>query len=107
LFRVRCHLGNVTIASGLSVLIGAGPWTAVLAILLTLHYDRVVRAEERMLELRFGERYRVYRRQVRRWWPVRRDARQGMLETLSSVRREWRVITLALLCATVAVALRV
>jgi protein-S-isoprenylcysteine O-methyltransferase Ste14 len=104
LTRNPLYLGNIGIACGLAVLIGAGIWAALLGLGLALHYGRVIRAEERMLEGHFGEAYLAYRARVGRWWP--RPATSPR-DALASLRREWRIAALALLCTAAALALRV
>jgi hypothetical protein len=46
------------------------PWLVPLVVLLlALEYHAIVRWEERLLETRLGESYRMYTRQVPRWLP--------------------------------------
>jgi protein-S-isoprenylcysteine O-methyltransferase Ste14 len=107
LLRNPLYAANVSIACGLAVLIGAREWAAALALLLGLHYRRVVRAEETMLEATFGAAYRRYCTRVRRWWPVARAApalyHRG---DCGDLWREWRIAALALLGTALGVALR-
>jgi protein-S-isoprenylcysteine O-methyltransferase Ste14 len=105
LLRNPLYVGNIAIATGLAVLIGARGWAAALALAVGLHYDRVVRAEERMLEETFGAPYKDYCTRVRRWWPVPRDTGE-IRGALQSLRREWRITALALLGAALALAAR-
>jgi protein-S-isoprenylcysteine O-methyltransferase Ste14 len=105
--RNPLYLGNVAIACGLAVMIGAGLWSVALAAALGLHYGRVVRAEERMLEAHFGENYRAYCQAVRRWWPLPRTTTGEIRSALASLRRESRITALALLGAALAVVLRI
>jgi protein-S-isoprenylcysteine O-methyltransferase Ste14 len=69
-YRVSRHpmyLGMILIIAGIAVLLGSlGAWLTLplLATLLDLSFIRI---EERMLEETFGQAYRSYRRQARRW----------------------------------------
>jgi protein-S-isoprenylcysteine O-methyltransferase Ste14 len=69
-FRVSRHpmyLGMILIVAGIAVLLGSlTPWFILppLAILLDA---RFIRIEESMLEETFGEAYRRYKKQARRW----------------------------------------
>jgi protein-S-isoprenylcysteine O-methyltransferase Ste14 len=69
-FRVSRHptyLGMVLIIAGIAVLLGSlTPWF-ILPLLAVLLDARFIRAEESMLEATFGEAYRRYKRQARRW----------------------------------------
>lgn len=61
------YVGQALLTAGLALLLGA-PW-ALLALppaLLLVRYGVIAR-EERYLERRFGDDYRRYRQQVRRW----------------------------------------
>ncbi|HET7603507.1 MAG TPA: isoprenylcysteine carboxylmethyltransferase family protein [Gemmatimonadales bacterium] len=61
------YVGQALLTPGLALLVGA-PWT-LLALVPALLIVRcgVIGREERYLEHRFGEEYRHYRQQVRRW----------------------------------------
>jgi protein-S-isoprenylcysteine O-methyltransferase Ste14 len=61
------YVGQALLTAGLALLLGA-PW-ALLALVPALLIVRcgVIGREERYLEHRFGEEYRHYRQQVRRW----------------------------------------
>jgi protein-S-isoprenylcysteine O-methyltransferase Ste14 len=69
-FRVSRHpmyLGMILIVAGIAVFLGSlTPWFILppLAILLDA---RFIRIEESMLEETFGEAYRRYKKQARRW----------------------------------------
>ena len=69
-FRVSRHpmyLGMILTIAGIAVLLGSLiPWSIVplLAVLLDA---RFIRIEESMLEATFGEEYRRYKKQARRW----------------------------------------
>ena len=69
-FRVSRHpmyLGMILIIAGVAVLLGSlTPWF-ILPPLAVLLDARFIRAEEFMLEATFGEAYRKYKRQARRW----------------------------------------
>ena len=65
--RNPMYLGMVFILAGIAFLMGsATPWIIVplLAVLLD---RRFIMPEQRMLEEKFGDEYRDYRRRVRRW----------------------------------------
>ena len=69
-FRVSRHpmyLGMILIVTGIGLLMGsATPW--LLVILLAILFDRhFIKTEEQMLEETFGDPFREYRKQVRRW----------------------------------------
>src|SRR5262245_25196359 len=106
--RNPLYIGNIALASAFAVLIGARGWTLLLAAILGLHYNRVVRAEERMLEQTFGDPYREYCAQVRRWLPLHKlpDAASPDPAVLSNLRREWRIIAFAALGAGLTLAFR-
>jgi len=100
--RNPIYLGNIAIASGLAVLAGIGMLAAVLALLLVLHYTRVVQQEERHLAGAFPERYARYRREVGRFLP--RHIPPALHARLGHVRRELRIwvgigVAVALLAA--------
>ena len=107
--RNPLYAANIAIATGLAVLIGAGAWAALLALLLVCHYRAVVRAEERMLEARFGTAYRKYCARVPRWWPrgtpPLRFGGSGR-EAWMRMGREWRIAAFALVSATLLVVIR-
>jgi protein-S-isoprenylcysteine O-methyltransferase Ste14 len=69
-FRVSRHpmyFGMMLILVGIVVLLGSStPWFVVLPLALLLD-ARFIRIEESMLEDTFGEAYRKYRKQARRW----------------------------------------
>lgn len=69
-YRFSRHPGYVALTLffvGLSVLL-SNAWALLLCVLAALVTDRwVIRKEERHLETRFGDEYRRYRAQVRRW----------------------------------------
>jgi protein-S-isoprenylcysteine O-methyltransferase Ste14 len=61
------YIGQTLLTIGLALLLGA-PWALLFLVpaLLLIRYG-VIAWEERYLERRFGEEYRLYRQQVRRW----------------------------------------
>jgi protein-S-isoprenylcysteine O-methyltransferase Ste14 len=101
--RNPLYLGNVAIATGLAIWIGAGLGSALLALGLVLHYGRVIAAEERCLESEFGSAYRAYREVSGRWLSLRAFRRPG---ALGELRRELRIAALALCSAALALAFR-
>jgi protein-S-isoprenylcysteine O-methyltransferase Ste14 len=102
--RNPLYLGNFAIATGLALLVGLGLWTLPFAAVLFLHYRRVVLAEEAMLARCFGAEYSAFRASVPRWWRV---ARPSVPERARlALRREWRVVALALGVAAASLAFR-
>jgi protein-S-isoprenylcysteine O-methyltransferase Ste14 len=69
-FRLSRHpmyLGMTLLLAGLAVLMGSvTPWCGVLLFVLVMEFV-FVRAEEAMMDETFGQAYRDYRAQVRRW----------------------------------------
>jgi protein-S-isoprenylcysteine O-methyltransferase Ste14 len=69
-FRVSRHpmyLGMILTIAGVAVLLGSlTPWL-ILPLLAVLLEAKFIRAEESMLEATFGEAYRGYEKQARRW----------------------------------------
>jgi len=67
LTRNPMYLGMVTMILGVAILLGsAGPFLVV--PILGIIFQRIfINPEERMLAATFGERFRQYRRRVRRW----------------------------------------
>jgi protein-S-isoprenylcysteine O-methyltransferase Ste14 len=69
-FRVSRHpmyLGMILTVAGIAVLLGSlTPWSIVLLLAVLLD-ARFIRIEESMLEGAFGEEYRRYKKQARRW----------------------------------------
>jgi protein-S-isoprenylcysteine O-methyltransferase Ste14 len=65
--RNPMYLGLVVMLLGSALALGTiGPWTAALALAVTLQL-RFIRHEERALAVSLGEPYERYRRSVRRW----------------------------------------
>jgi protein-S-isoprenylcysteine O-methyltransferase Ste14 len=65
--RNPMYLGAVLLVSGVAVLLGSLPALLVAVAYVVILQEGFVRHEERLLEQRFGEEYRSYRRAVRRW----------------------------------------
>ena len=68
--RNPMYVGLILLLAGFAVII-ASDWTLVMTIVfaLALHFG-VIKREERYLEAKFGDAYRVYRKRVRRYgWP--------------------------------------
>lgn len=61
------YVGQALLTAGLALLLGV-PWAllALIPALILIRYGVIAR-EERYLERRFGDAYRVYCQQVRRW----------------------------------------
>jgi hypothetical protein len=83
-------VANGVIAIGFAVVAGAVVWAPLLAVILLLHYGRVCRAEERMLQRTFGSEYEAYRRRVPRCVPRLADV--AALDAAQRVRREARIV---------------
>lgn len=65
--RNPIYLGMVIMLLGMGMWLGtATPWAVVPAFGVVIS-RRFIRMEERMLEAQFGDEYRKYRREVRRW----------------------------------------
>ena len=58
--------GNVSCFFGASLLFGS-PSALILTTLHIPFVNLMIRREERQLELKFGDQFRVYKKQVRRW----------------------------------------
>lgn len=86
LVRNPLYVGNILLWLGFAVSAGL-LWVAPLVVLLlALEYHAIVRWEERLLESRLGDAYRVYAARVSRWVPSLRPP-----ERLGSGRRfSWR-----------------
>jgi protein-S-isoprenylcysteine O-methyltransferase Ste14 len=67
LSRNPMYLGFVLLLAGLVMLLGsATPWIVVVIFPLVMEM-RFVRAEEAMLEVRFGDSWLQYKQRVRKW----------------------------------------
>lgn len=65
--RNPMYLGGVLILLGVAILLGSLTPFAVVVAFLFLMDVVFIRLEEAMLEMRFGESYRIYKSRVRRW----------------------------------------
>ena len=65
--RNPMYLGLATTLLGVALLLGSVSPLAVVPLFVAALTTRIIVKEERMLEARFGEPYRDYRRRVRRW----------------------------------------
>ena len=68
--RNPLYLGNLALWSGFAVAARLLWMVPVTIALLGLEYHAIVRWEERLLESRFGDRYRSYAARVPRWIPA-------------------------------------
>ena len=65
--RNPMYLGAVLLVAGVAIFLGSlGPLVVVIVFFVILQ-SGFIRREERLLDVTFGERYRNYRRSVRRW----------------------------------------
>jgi protein-S-isoprenylcysteine O-methyltransferase Ste14 len=68
LSRNPMYLGFVLLLAGLAMLLGStAPWIVVVLFLFLMEM-RFVRAEEAMLEARFGDSWLQYKERVRKWF---------------------------------------
>lgn len=65
--RNPIYLGYTLSLTGVAALLGSSSPFVVLPLFLWIIQRRFVEPEERLLEQRFGEVYRAYKAQVRRW----------------------------------------
>ena len=65
--RNPMYVGAVLLVTGIAVLLGSVTPLLVAAGYFVVLQEGFIRHEERLLEQRFGEEYRTYRRSVRRW----------------------------------------
>lgn len=68
--RNPMYVGAILLLAGFAVMI-ASDWTLVMTIVfaLVVHFG-VIKREERYLDAKFGDAYRAYRKEVRRYgWP--------------------------------------
>jgi protein-S-isoprenylcysteine O-methyltransferase Ste14 len=67
LTRNPMYLAGAVILAGVAVLLGAATPPVLVPLYLAASARWFIRAEERVLEERFGDLYLGYRRRVRRW----------------------------------------
>lgn len=65
--RNPMYLGAVLLVSGVALLLGSVTPLLVAVVFFVILQESFICHEERLLEQRFGEEYRNYRRSVRRW----------------------------------------
>src|SRR5262249_19094110 len=65
--RNPMYVGAVLLVSGVAILLGSLTPLLVAVLFALILQEGFIRHEERLLEQRFGEEYRAYRRSVRRW----------------------------------------
>ena len=65
--RNPMYLGAVLLVSGVAFLLGSMTPLIVAGAFFVILQEGFIRYEERLLEQRFGEEYRRYRRSTRRW----------------------------------------
>jgi protein-S-isoprenylcysteine O-methyltransferase Ste14 len=65
--RNPMYLGMVLILLGFDIVLGSVAPFLILPIFMILLTRKFIRHEEAMLEARFGDEYREYKRRVRRW----------------------------------------
>lgn len=75
LVRNPLYLGNVALWVGFAVSARLLWMAPLVLLLLSLEYHAIVQWEERLLESRRGDEYRVYCTLVPRWWPRMTRAR--------------------------------
>jgi protein-S-isoprenylcysteine O-methyltransferase Ste14 len=103
--RNPLYIGNVALWAGFGIAAGLPRTTILFVALILVEYHAIVRWEERLLEERLGESYRVYARRVPRWiprWPRAEDlgaapARFAWRDAIFSERGT--LIALAAACA--------
>jgi len=95
LVRNPLYIGNIALWVGFA-LTARLVWLApAILVLLGLEYHAIVRWEERLLEERRGDEYRVYASRVGRWWPrfgratPRRQTR-ALADTVTASEFSWR-----------------
>ena len=67
--RNPMHIGVFLVLFGEGFLLRWTPILILATLFLFLHFFYIPFSEERGLEARFGERYRIYKRNVPRWIP--------------------------------------
>lgn len=61
------YLGTVLLVAGVAILLGTLAPLLLVIVVFGILQEGFIRREERLLEDTFGDRYRAYRRSVRRW----------------------------------------
>lgn len=64
--RNPLYLGVCTVYTGLTLVLNS-VWPFLTLVPLILYFDRVARREENYLQQRFGDQYKEYQENVRRW----------------------------------------
>lgn len=64
--RNPLYLGVCTVYAGLALVLNS-VWPFVTLVPLIIYFDRVARREENYLQQRFGDEYKQYQENVRRW----------------------------------------
>jgi protein-S-isoprenylcysteine O-methyltransferase Ste14 len=67
--RNPLYIGNIALWTGFAISARLLWLAPVIGGILALKYHAIVRWEEQLLEMRLGDRYRAYRREVPRWIP--------------------------------------
>ena len=67
--RNPLYIGNIALWVGFAITAGLLWLAPIVLVLLGLEYHAIVRWEERLLESRLGETYRLYASRVPRWMP--------------------------------------
>lgn len=65
--RNPMYLGTVLLVAGVAILLGTLAPLLVVIVVFAILQEGFIRREERLLDETFGDRYRAYRRSVRRW----------------------------------------
>lgn len=65
--RNPMYLGTVLLLAGVAILLGSFAPIVVVIVVFAILQEGFIRREERLMDETFGERYRAYRRSVRRW----------------------------------------
>jgi protein-S-isoprenylcysteine O-methyltransferase Ste14 len=65
--RNPMYLGTVLLVAGVAILLGTLAPLLVVIVVFAILQEGFIRREEGLLDETFGDRYRAYRRSVRRW----------------------------------------
>ena len=87
LIRNPLYLGNIAIWTGFALSARLPYLAPIVLLVLVLTYHAIVRWEERLLEARVGEPYRLYAARVPRWLPGLRSAPSDQVD--SGKRFSW------------------